>query len=178
LAAHFFFLQIEPPDRLLTGLPVHRIWTPSGAPVERNPLPPTHPTLQTERWPLVNVPQRLRHQIRLGAGVAGCDGAPLTQNATLMPSSASDGSISITAPSFAFSGQKEPSIHPPAGVRRFCLRRPAARYDQCARPSFKRMKTIRNESITLRSLWTTPLVWQWLTLSRICWMQCEASASL
>ena len=30
---------------------------------------------------------------------------------------------------------------------------------------------------TLRSLCTTPLEWQWLTDSRICWMQCEASAS-
>ncbi len=32
-------------------------------------------------------------------------------------------------------------------------------------------------SYILRTLWTTPFIWQWLTLSRICWMQCEASAS-
>lgn len=36
----------------------------------------------------------------------------------------------------------------------------------------------KQQKLTFRSLWTTPLVWQWLTLSKICWIQCEASASL
>ena len=30
---------------------------------------------------------------------------------------------------------------------------------------------------TFKSLWTTPFWWQWLTDSKICWMQCDASAS-